>query len=125
MRPNRLVLLVVILTLATLAPPAGGQTPQGDVVALLRAIDETAGRAGTRNGRDVATIRHEREALLTADDRAFETGLEMMEGTANYVARVVVGLKPAETATRLRAQRPADIGAKDSSASKPRGCESR
>jgi hypothetical protein len=40
-------------------------------------------------------VRNERIGLLTADDRAFEIGLEMTAGTANYVARVVVGEQPA------------------------------
>jgi hypothetical protein len=53
-------------------------------------------------------LRREREPWLTPDDRAFETGLEMMEGTANAVARTVVGLEPSETARRLRAERAAD-----------------
>jgi len=56
----------------------------------------------------VLEIRHKRDALLTADDRAFETGLEMMEGTANYAARVAAGETPAATAARLRAERQAD-----------------
>jgi hypothetical protein len=40
--------------------------------------------------------------------RAFEAALEMMEGTANYVARVAAGEAPARTAERLRAPRPAE-----------------
>jgi hypothetical protein len=40
---------------------------------------------------------------MSDDDRAFETGLEMMEGTANYVARAAVGQKPESTVARLRA----------------------
>ncbi len=53
-------------------------------------------------------IRRERSPQMSDDDRAFETGLEMMEGTANYVARVAVGQKNEATAARLRAERPAD-----------------
>jgi hypothetical protein len=53
-------------------------------------------------------LRRERNELLSADDRAFEAGTEMMEGTANYVARTAVGLKPANTVTRLRAERAVD-----------------
>lgn len=53
-------------------------------------------------------IRRDRLPCLSDDDRAFETGLEMMEGTANYVARVAVGQKSAATAARLRAERPPD-----------------
>ena len=47
-------------------------------------------------------IRGERSRLLSDDDRAFETGLEMMEGTANYVARVAAGEAAESTVTRLR-----------------------
>jgi hypothetical protein len=53
-------------------------------------------------------IRRERLPRLTDDDRAFETGLEMMEGTANYVARVAVGQKREATAARLRSERQPD-----------------
>ena len=53
-------------------------------------------------------LRREREPLLSPDDRAYETGLEMMEGTANYVARGLVGLTPAATASRLRQARQAE-----------------
>jgi hypothetical protein len=76
--------------------------------ALARALETEDASHAAAWAAAALQVRHERNALLTADDRAFETGLEMMEGTANYVARVVVGLKSAETASRLRAQRPAD-----------------
>jgi hypothetical protein len=76
--------------------------------ALARALDRADGPQAGAWAAAALRVRHERDAQLTADDRAFETGLEMMEGTANYVARLVVGLTPAETATRLRAARPAD-----------------
>jgi hypothetical protein len=83
---------------------------------LVLAEDEALARAleapdSTRAASWAATMiqaRREREPLLTPDDHTFETGLEMMEGTANAVARVVVGLAPSETARRLRADRPAD-----------------
>jgi len=76
--------------------------------ALARALEsESAAQAGAWVAA-MLEIRRQRDAVLTADDRAFETGLEMMEGTANYVARVVVGEKPAATAARLRAARQAD-----------------
>jgi len=45
---------------------------------------------------------------LAEDVRAYETSLEMMEGTANYVARVSVGEPASRTAERLRAPRPAE-----------------
>jgi hypothetical protein len=55
-------------------------------------------------------IRRERGPLLSDEDRAFETGLEMMEGTANAVARSVVGERPESTGARLRAERrPEDV----------------
>jgi len=76
--------------------------------ALARALEaEGAAEAASWAARALE-VRKERAGLLTDDDRAFETGLEMMEGTANYVARVVVGEKPAATAGRLRAGRPAE-----------------
>ncbi len=53
-------------------------------------------------------IRRERHTRLSDDDRAFEIGLEMMEGTANYAARVAVGQKSEATAARLRSERPVD-----------------
>ena len=52
-------------------------------------------------------LRREQEPGLTPDDRAFETALEMMEGTANAVAKTVLGLESSETARRLRAERAA------------------
>lgn len=53
-------------------------------------------------------IRHEREPHLTADERAFEIGLEMMEGTANAVARIVVGERPEASSARFRLDWPAE-----------------
>ena len=53
-------------------------------------------------------IRRERHIRLSDDDRAFEIGLEMMEGTANYAARVAVGQRSEATAARLRSERPVD-----------------
>ena len=76
--------------------------------ALARALDGGAiaddGRVGGRRARDP----RERVIRLTDDARAFETALEMMEGTANYVARVSAGEPPARTVDRLRAPRPAE-----------------
>lgn len=76
--------------------------------ALPRALEaedlrEAAGWAGA-----AIRIRNERLPQLSDDDRAFETGLEMMEGTANYVARVAVGQKGEATAARLRTERQPD-----------------
>ena len=49
-------------------------------------IDDAAGWAAAALG-----IRRERVPRLADDVRVYETSLEMMEGTANYVARVSVG----------------------------------
>jgi hypothetical protein len=53
-------------------------------------------------------IRRTRVPALADDVRAYEASLEMMEGTANYVARVAVGEPVSRTVERLRAPRPAD-----------------
>ena len=66
-------------------------------------IDDAAGWAA-----DALAIRRERVPGLAEDVRAYETSLEMMEGTANYVARVSVGEPASRTAERLRAPRPAE-----------------
>jgi hypothetical protein len=47
-------------------------------------------------------------ARVPDDVRQYERALEMMEGTANYVARTAVGQTPAATAARLRRARPAE-----------------
>ena len=66
-------------------------------------IDDAAGWAAAALG-----IRRERVPRLAEDVRVYETSLEMMEGTANYVARVSVGEPAFRTAERLRATRPAE-----------------
>ncbi len=76
--------------------------------ALARALDAGDAATAASWAATAFRLRAERDALLTGDDRAFETGLEMMEGVANYVARAAVGLKPCETARRLRDERQAD-----------------
>ncbi len=76
--------------------------------ALARALEAPDGAQAAAWAATTIALRREREPWLTPDDRAFETGLEMMEGTANAVARTVVGLGPSETARRLRAERAAD-----------------
>jgi hypothetical protein len=76
--------------------------------ALARALEAPDGAQAAAWAATIIALRREREPWLTPDDRAFETGLEMMEGTANAVARTVVGLEPSETARRLRAERAAD-----------------
>ncbi|HEY3381217.1 MAG TPA: hypothetical protein VGK32_05570 [Vicinamibacterales bacterium] len=80
----------------------------GEDEALSRALEAASARQAAAWVALALQLRHERNAWLTDDDRAFETGLEMMEGTANCVARVVVGEKPGATAARLRTERPAD-----------------
>jgi hypothetical protein len=68
-----------------------------------RRVDDAAGWAATALG-----IRRERVPRLAEDIRAYETSLEMVEGTANYVARVSVGEPASRTVERLRAPRPAE-----------------
>ena len=53
-------------------------------------------------------VRRARVPAAAADVRAWETSLEMMEGSANYAARVAVGEPVQKTADRLRAPRPAE-----------------
>jgi len=76
--------------------------------ALARALEAPDGAQAAAWAAAMLALRREREPWLTSDDRAFETGLEMMEGTANAVARTVVGLETAETVRRLRTERAAD-----------------
>jgi hypothetical protein len=66
-------------------------------------IDDAAGWAAA-----ALRIRRERVMWLAEDVRAYETSLEMMEGTANYVARVAVGEPSSRTVERLRSPRPAE-----------------
>jgi len=66
-------------------------------------IDDAAGWAAAALG-----IRRERVTRLAEDTRVYETSLEMMEGTANYVARVSVGEPASRTVERLRTTRPAE-----------------
>ncbi len=66
-------------------------------------IDDAAGWAA-----DALAIRRERAPRLAEDVRAYETSLEMMEGAANYVARVSMGEPTSRTVQRLRAPRPAE-----------------
>jgi hypothetical protein len=76
--------------------------------ALARALEAKPTGDSARWVVAALEIRRERLPSLTEDVRSFETALEMMEGTANYVARVAVGEPPARTAERLRAARRAD-----------------
>ena len=76
--------------------------------ALARALEADSLLGAAEWAAAALGIRHERELHLTADDRAFEIGLEMMEGTANAVARSVVGQRPEATGARLRLDWPAE-----------------
>jgi hypothetical protein len=76
--------------------------------ALARALDAPDADGAARWAAAMLQVRRERERALTPDARAFETGLEMMEGTANAVARVLVGLPASATSGRLRAACEAD-----------------
>jgi hypothetical protein len=76
--------------------------------ALARALEAPDGAQAAAWAATMIALRREREPWMTPGDRAFETGLEMMEGTANAVARTAVGLASSETARRLRAERAAD-----------------
>lgn len=76
--------------------------------ALARAL-EAENDAGAANWAAAALeIRRGRVAKLSPEARAYETVLEIMEGTANYVARRAVDETAAQTAARLRAPRPAE-----------------
>lgn len=83
---------------------------------LVLAEDEALARALSAESLPLAAewaaaalgFRREREPHLNADERAFEIGLEMMEGTANAVARSVVGQRPRATGARLRLDWPAE-----------------
>ncbi len=76
--------------------------------ALARALEAPDGAQAAAWAATMIALRREREQWLTPDDRAYETGLEMMEGTANAVAWTVVGLGPSEAVKRLREDREAD-----------------
>jgi hypothetical protein len=76
--------------------------------ALARALEADAGPDAARWAATSLGIRRDRTAGLADAVRAFETALEMMEGSANYTARRSLGQSPGQTAVRLRAGRPAE-----------------
>ena len=76
--------------------------------ALARALEAQRADDAARWAAAALGIRRERVTRLAEDVRVYETSLEMMEGTANYVARVSVGEPASRTAERLRATRPAE-----------------
>ena len=76
--------------------------------ALARALEATIERETGAWAAAALQLRRTRTPRLSEDARAFETALEMMEGTANYVARVAVGQSAAQTAARLRKGQPVE-----------------
>ncbi len=76
--------------------------------ALARALNADSGEDAARWAAAALQIRRARTPALSEAVRVFETALETMEGTANYVARRALGQGPAQTAARLRTARPAD-----------------
>lgn len=76
--------------------------------ALARAVEAASPADAAGWAAAALAIRRARLPALPDDVRAFETAIEMMEGTANYVARVAAGEGPAQTAERLRRRRPTD-----------------
>ena len=71
--------------------------------ALARALEAQSADDAADWAAAALVIRRERVPRLAEDVRAYETSLEMMEGTANYVARVSVGEPASRTVERLRA----------------------
>jgi len=76
--------------------------------ALARAIEAASSSDAAAWAATALGLRRARIASLDEDLRTYESALEMMEGTANYVSRVAVGETPAQTAERLRRARPVD-----------------
>ena len=76
--------------------------------ALARAIEAGGERDAAAWAAAAAKLRSERTASLSPEVRLYETAMETMEGTANYVSRIALGEAPSETAVRLRQARPAD-----------------
>jgi hypothetical protein len=72
--------------------------------ALARALEAPDSAQAVSWAATAHQVRRERAAHLTSDDQAFETAMEMMEGTANAVARTIVGMKPSDTAQQVRQQ---------------------
>jgi hypothetical protein len=75
---------------------------------LARALEANDAADARRWAARALEIRRARTPALAGDVRAFETSMEMMEGTANYVARRAVGESPVLTADRLRVARAAE-----------------
>jgi hypothetical protein len=75
--------------------------------ALARALAADAAAAAAWAGAAIRS-RRERTPRLEPEVLAYETALEMMEGTANFAARFALGENPEKTSERLRAKRPAE-----------------
>lgn len=76
--------------------------------ALARALESEDDAQAAGWAAAALRIRRERTSRLEEDARGYETALEMMEGTANYVARRAVDESPGRTSARLRDKRPAE-----------------
>lgn len=76
--------------------------------ALARAIEARSAPGTAAWAAAALALRDARLPSLPDEVRAFETALEMMEGTANCVARVAAGETPGGTVERLRRERPVD-----------------
>jgi len=76
--------------------------------ALARALESRSTTETARWAAAALAARRGRLPAVAAEVRAWETSLEMMEGSANYAARVAVGEPAQKTADRLRAPRPAE-----------------
>ena len=94
-RPNEMARYAYPVTDAE-PPPHPGRGRGARAGARGGGPAQAAGWAARRSGSAASGAPAERRRP------AFETGLEMMEGTANYVARVAVGQKAGATAARLR-----------------------
>ena len=76
--------------------------------ALARALESRSTTETARWAAAALAARRARVPAVAADVLGWETSLEMMEGSANYAARVAVGEPAQKTADRLRAPRPAE-----------------
>ncbi len=76
--------------------------------ALARALEAKSEAEAAAWTAAAIRLHRERTPLLEADVLAYETGMEMMEGTANFAASAALGEKPERTAYRLRDKRPAE-----------------
>jgi hypothetical protein len=80
----------------------------GEDEALARAIEAGSEPQAAAWAITALRLRSERTASLPDEIRDFEDALETMEGTANFLAGRATGETAAQTAKRLRRERPAD-----------------